>query len=353
MRRPVFLALLLSCGLAACGDDAPAFEPWIIDDLSDEEGFWVRTPEFDVAAGEEIQYCYFFQVPDLAGGADLWVDRLELALNPGSHHMNVFRVNTIYDLDPADGEPIDLGGVQGTAIYDGECFVSPNWRDWALVANSQDSRPDDPVLDWSLPDGVAQRFVPGEMLMLQVHFVNATTQTTPFRGRAGANFRRSLDNDTIELGTLFATQQSIRICRSQPEVSFTSGCGMPSGVETTVVAANGHFHSRGRNFRIYQWDGITTEEPTADELFYESSNWAEPDMAVELDVALPDGGGVRWTCDFQWYEPDEGCAAVDERDPQQAGDCCFTFGPIVESSEHCNVFLYYYPKVERSDITCF
>ena len=76
-------------------------------------------------------------------------------------------------------------------------------------------------------------------------------------------------------------------------------------------------------------------------------------MAMGLDVTLPDGGGVRWTCDFQWYEPEEGCAAVDERDPQQAGDCCFTFGPTVETSEHCNVFVYYYPKVERSDITCF
>ena len=353
MCRSLTLALLSTFAVAACGDDAPAFEPWIIDELSDEEGFWVRTPEFDVEAGQEIQYCYFFEVPDLAGGEDLWVDRLELALNPGSHHMNLFRVNTIYALDPAAGEPVDLGGVQGTAIYDGECFVSPNWRDWALVANSQDSSEDDPVLDWALPDGVAQRFTPGEMLMVQIHFVNATTQTTPFRGRAGANFRRSLDNDTIELGTLFATQQSIRICRSQPEVAFSAGCGMPTGVETTVVAANGHFHSRGRSFRIYEWDGVSTEEPTADQMFYESSNWAEPDMAVDLDVPLVDGGGIRWTCEYQWYEPEEGCAAVDERDPQQAGDCCFTFGPIVEESEHCNVFMYYYPKVERTDITCF
>jgi hypothetical protein len=352
MRRLAF-ALLSVIAVAACGDDAPEFEPWYIDELTPEEGFWVRTPEFDVAAGQEIQNCYFFQVPDLAGGADLWVDRLELALNPGSHHMNVFRVATVYELGPDTGEPIDLGGVAGTVVHDGECWNSPNWRDWPLVANSQDSRPEDPVLDWSLPTDVAQRFAPGEWLVLQVHYVNATTQATPHRARAGVNFRRSLDADSIELGTLFATQQSIRICRSQPEVSYTSGCGMPAGVATTVVAANGHFHSRGRNFRIYSWDGITTDPPGDAELFYESSNWAEPDMAVELDVPLDDGGGIRWTCDFQWYEPEVGCEAVDERDPQQAGDCCYTFGPIVETSEHCNVFMYYYPKVERTDITCF
>ncbi len=48
----------------------------------------------------------------------------------------------------------------------------------------------------------------------------------------------------------------------------------------------------------------------------------------------------------------EGCAAVDARDPQQANDCCYTFGPTVETSEHCNVFLYYYPKAE-GPASCF
>jgi hypothetical protein len=72
-----------------------------------------------------------------------------------------------------------------------------------------------------------------------------------------------------------------------------------------------------------------------------------------MSLPLPQGGGVWWTGDFQWVEPAGGCAAVDERDPLHANDCCYTFGPIVETSEHCNVFVYYYPKVERSDITCF
>lgn len=356
MRVTLVNGLAVLVAVAACGDNhlpaAPdaGFEGWLLEELDPEEGFWVRTPEFDVPAGEEIQDCYFFQVP---GDADVLVDHLQLALNPGSHHLNVFRVRSIVALDPADGEAIDLGGVTGTVIRGGECWKSGNWADWPLVANNQQSAPDEPVFDWNLPDDVAQRFPPGEMLMLQVHYVNASSQTTPWRGRAGANFWRSTDGDAIELGTLFATQQSIRVCRSQPVVSYTSGCGLPAGTEATVVAANGHFHSRGTEFRIYAWDGLSTDEPTEDELFYRSDTWAEPDMATGLDVSLPTGGGIRWTCDFEWYEPEEGCAAVDERDPQQAGDCCFTFGPIVESSEHCNVFLYYYPQVDRADITCF
>jgi hypothetical protein len=341
--------------LAACTDPDPVYEPWILDQLTPAEGVSIRTPEFSVAPGAELQDCYFFAVPDVASGADLMIDRIALALNSGSHHMNVFRVKTIKGLDPAAGEPIDLGGVQGTVVRgtdaNTECWKAPNWSDWPLVSNSQQSAPGEHVVDWSLPAGVATRLVPGEQLMLQIHYVNASEQVTPFVGRGGVNFYRSVDGDTQELGTLFATQQSIRVCRSTPRPSYSGTCTMPSGAHT-VTAANGHFHSRGRRFRIYAWDGTSTDRPSDDAMFYDSTNWQEPDMKIDIDVGLPDPGGVWWTCDYQWKEPAEGCAAVDARDPQQANDCCYTFGPLVETSEHCNVFVYYYPKVTEA-VPCF
>ena len=344
-RVAVVLALVLAAG---CGDNEHGFEPWILEPLAADEGFWVRTPEFEVGAGEELQDCYFFQVPP--GGADWMIDRFELALNPGSHHMNVFRVTTLRNLKPTDGEPVDLGGVTGTVIRAGECWKSANWLDWPLVANSQQSSAEAPIVDWALPAGVASRFVPGEWLMLQIHFVNATTQETPYRGRGGINFHASRDGDTMELGTLFATQQNIRICRSSPAPTYAGSCAMADGTHR-VAAVNGHFHSRGKRFSVYAWDGQSTTQPADDARFYQSSRWAEPEMAHGLDVPLPAGGGVWWTCEYQWREPAEGCAAVDARDPLQANDCCYTFGPIVETSEHCNVFLYYYPKSE--DVNCF
>ncbi|NVB81539.1 MAG: hypothetical protein HOV81_24305 [Kofleriaceae bacterium] len=319
------------------------------------DGFWIRTPEFEVAAGQEIQDCYFFEVPDIANGADIWIDRAQLALNVGSHHMNLFRVKTIVGLDPAAGAPFDLGGVHGTVIHgtdaNMECWKSANWADWPLVANTQQSLAENPIVDWQLPPDVATRFTPGEKLMLQVHYVNASDQVTPWTARAGANFYRSKDGDTQELGTLFATQQNIRVCRSNPKPSYSGTCAMPAGTHT-VVAANGHFHSRGTKFRIWAWDGISTTRPDDSAKFYESTMWDEPEMETNLHLALPTTGGVWWTCDYQWREPPGGCDAVNARDPQHADDCCYTFGPTVETSEHCNVFLYYYPKVTES-VTCF
>ena len=60
-----------------------------------------------------------------------------------------------------------------------------------------------------------------------------------------------------------------------------------------------------------------------------------------------------------WREPDPavGCAVLDKfysekyLTPAEDLDCCYTFGPIVEKNEHCNIFVYYYPK--QDDVNCF
>lgn len=349
MRNALLLAASLGL-IVGCGDDDDPqdFQPWTLEQPS--RGWQFITPEFDVPEGAEKQICYFLAVPDLNAGADVWVDKFKLAINPGSHHLNVFRVKTIVNLD----------GAPGDVVEDGECFKSPNWADWPLVVNSQKSNPQDPYTEWQLPTDpatnrpVAQRFTPGEKLMVQVHYVNAGTQETPFRARAGINFYASDATDPIEMGTLFATQQSIRICQSNPKPRYSGTCSFPEGEDITVIAANGHFHSRGRIFDIFAWDGSSLVQPPETARFYRSDNWDDPPMARDFMVPVASGGGIWWTCEFQWFAPQAPatCDDVNARDPEMADDCCYTFGPVVETSEHCNVFLYFYPKVNRTDIFC-
>src|SRR5262245_66317725 len=87
--------------LAACGDnpivslpDGPAFQD-VQNDPANTNGFHFATPVFEVPQGDEVQDCYFMNMPDLNNGQDYRVDRVRLGSNPGSHHMNVFRVKTI------------------------------------------------------------------------------------------------------------------------------------------------------------------------------------------------------------------------------------------------------------------
>src|SRR5262249_30065319 len=146
--------------------------------------------------------------------------RVRIVQKEGSHHMNLFRVRTVVGLDPTKGSVRNQNGT-------GECFKSPNWADWPLIANTQQKG----ELDWTYPDGVANVFNgdkanPDEWIMLQTHYVNASSQKSPdAQGAVTVNFYTAKKEDVkFELGTLFATTQTIRICQSNPTPTFSHGC---------------------------------------------------------------------------------------------------------------------------------
>ena len=321
-------------------------------------GFQLKTNSIVVPAGTEEQDCYFFRVRDLAASGGLPADQpvqlhhIQVVQKPGTHHMNIFRVRTIHGLDPANG------AVQTGTNAQGECFVSSNWADWPLVANMQSEG----GMDWTYPDGVANQLDPNEWLMLQTHYVNATTQTTPDgAGKVAVNFLvLPAAEVTAQMGTLFATDQSIRVCRHNPTPKFQQPCqfNAASG-PVNVVGANGHFHSRGVEFDMYSWDGTSITTPPDSARFYQSTSWDSPPMlhSPDIDLVVPAGGGVWFTCSYQWVPPDPsvGCDGLDKADAAKGTapadlDCCYTFGPIVDKNEHCNAFVYYYPK--HDNVNC-
>ena len=361
LRNSLILISLLPLLGAACSDSAGS--PVVPDEslLSPPPtgaGVQLTTNDVAVPTGTEEQDCYFFKVSDLeqANGLDptlpLNLHRVQVAQRPGSHHMNIFRVRTIVNLGP------DGGAVQLATNGVGECFKSPNWADWPLIANSQQNG----TVDWTFPDGVANVLQPDEWLMLQTHYVNASTQQTLDAGRVRVNlWSMAATEVTAELGTVFATKQSIRICQSNPQPMFQGSCQFNSTEPVHVIGANGHFHSRGRTFDIYSWDGVSTTTPSVQDRFYESTRWDDPPMmhSPDLNLSVAAGGGVWYSCAYSWEQPAAsiGCQGLNNFDeqhymtPASATDCCYTFGPIVDLNEHCNAFVYYYPK--QDNVNCF
>ncbi|EYF06550.1 hypothetical protein [Chondromyces apiculatus] len=347
------------------GDDGvtpppePPADPAHLEPPPGGSGFQLETDETEVAPGDEVQDCYFFRVSELLERASMPADaplnlnRVQIAQREGSHHMNVYRVRTRHGLDPDNG-PV-VRGKNGA----GECFKSPNWADWPLIANSQQ----DGQLDWTFPEGVANVLQPDEWLMVQTHYVNATSQSTPEGfGKVRVNFwHLPADKVVHEMGTVFATKQSIRVCQSNPTPIFHGTCQLNSPDPVKVIGANGHFHSRGTQFDIFSWDGVSISEPSAASKFYSSTSWDDPPMLTspDLDLSIPSMGGIWYSCTYQWDQPEPsvGCSGLDQFDaekystPEENLDCCYTFGPIVEKNEHCNAFIYYYPK--QDDVNCF
>jgi hypothetical protein len=372
MRFSSIAPALALCGAvaavsSACGSSDTTTNPFAVElpPPPPGQGFQMATNDISVASGTEEQDCYFYKVSDLLKGAGmdptkpLNLHHVQVSQRDGSHHMNIFRVRTIVNLDPAKG------AIQTGTNGQGECFKSGNWSDWPLIANSQKGG----ALDWTFPDGVYNPLQPDEWLMLQTHWVNASTQTTPTAyGRVKVNFWDipAGMTPTDKMGTLFATKQSIRICQSNPTPEFESSCQIKAADPTKpihIIGANGHFHSRGRTFDMYTWDGTSTTTPDASSMFYSSTDWAEPKMLTSvsqpnpLDVTVQANGGVWYSCSYQWEPPDPtiGCDGLNAADqikyPALTPDCCYDFGPIVEKNEHCNAFVYYYPASDN--VTCF
>jgi hypothetical protein len=331
------------------------------------QGVQLMTDAFPVPADTEIQACYFFRVSDLekAAGLDptkpLNVSRVQIAQKAGSHHMNLFRVRTIVGLDPAQGTAPPKGSnafsVQVGTNGQGQCFVSSNWADWPLIANMQQAGGD----DWSYPDGVANELAPCEVLMLQTHYVNAHTQQTEAGvGQVGINLFALDETDVkAQMGTSFAFDQNIRVCKDNPTPAFGTGVSLNNPEPVTIIGANGHFHSRGKEFDIFAWDG-KTPTPDASSRFYQSLTWNEPPMlhSPNLAVQIPAMGGFYYQCSYDWQDPAAEtsnaitCATLDTFDQAKnlpggvkppAPDCCYRFGPQVDLNEHCNAFVYYYP----------
>ena len=355
--RAVAFASLASLGALACGaphspPPAGAADPASVAPPPQDQGFQLKTPATSVPPATEEQDCYFFRVRDLATAAGFPADqpsylhRIQIAQRPGSHHVDIFRVRTIVGLDPANG--LAQTGRDG----EGECYKSSNWSDWPLVANTQQNG----ELDWTYPDGIANELLPDEWLMVQTHYINPSANPIADTGPVLANFFTiPKEQVTAFLGTLFAAQQSVRVCASNKTPQFEGTCSFGGAAPVTIIGANGHFHSRGRRFDMFTWDGVAPDPPAASTRFYDSTSWDTPPMRMSPDLSapVPTGGGIRYACAYEWMPPADsagGCAALDAYDqatygtPPSALDCCYTFGPFVEKNEHCNAFVYYYPR---------
>ena len=306
------LAVLAAAGGAGCyGEDGT--DPAAVDLPVPEHGLQLSTPTFSVPAGTEVQHCYYFKLPS---DVDLEVVHFQIKYLAGSHHMNLFQ---------SDGDVPD---------HDEECFgpvdfsSATNPHGYDLIVGSQQSD-----LDWTLPEGVAFKLKAHRQILLQTHYVNATTQATPANvGKVRINLETAPDPSkiTAHMGTMFANNVNIKIPPHESR-SFSTTCDLPAAAQ--IAALTGHFHSRGRTFSVnVAPDG---SDPT-DEI-YRSRAWSEPPFTVLPEPrTVPANGGLFYTCDYQ-------------NDTDQT----ITFGPHVETQEHCNLFAYFYPWEEDHARYCF
>lgn len=272
-------------------------------------GTQLRVSSRPIPAGHEETLCHYLKLPS---DVDIDVNRLQIRVSGGSHHIHVYRA---YD--------------RGLDIPDGfeECNFAVDFDQWALVLATQLRE-----TDWELPPGVAFHLRAGEQLLVQTHFVNVGSLETRGEGKAVMNFHAA-DAGTVTdyAGALFGQDRDVFV-PARSNVTAASECVFPQPI--TLMAQTGHYHFRGRKFTTYVWaDGVRGAE------IYQHEGYDDPEFLVYDPSDSPIfavGEGLQWEC--YWENP---------------GNRSYEFGPFTDTNEHCNLFAFYYPAgAPNESITC-
>lgn len=261
-----------------------------------------------IPRGKEETLCHYLKLPS---EADIDVNRIQIAVAGGSHHIHLYRA---YDsaVDIPDGFE--------------ECNRAVDFDQWALVVATQLRR-----TDWELPPGVAFHLRAGEQLLMQTHFVNVGSLETMGEGKVLINLNAAAGTVEHHAGALFGQDRDVLVPRrSNP--TKAAECVFPNPI--TLMAQTGHYHFRGRRFSTYRWDdGVRGEE------IYRHEGYDDPLFEIYDPLASPTfaaGQGLQWEC--YWENPD---------------DVDYEFGPFTDTNEHCNLFAFYYPTQSPTEfISC-
>jgi hypothetical protein len=262
---------------------------------------------FDVAPGTEVQNCIYLKVPS---DSDIDIGHVLLDFAPGTHHMHVY----YGDEQHADGME--------------SCFQAVDFDKWHLLVGEQK-----PQLEWTLPPGIAFHLKAHQQLLIQVHFVNASTLQTAGNQAHGTIHFDARPSSEVHgyMGSIFGQQRGIDIL---PNSSFSVDgiCRLPHALSMGALA--GHYHFKGKDFTAARMSAGGAVDSTP---FYRTDNFAEPRFDIygeDNPLRFADGERILWHCD---YQNDTNMEVL--------------FGPRELTQEHCNMFAFYYPVADKQEFT--
>jgi hypothetical protein len=293
--HPSYVKLILSAGaalaLAAPGCDTGGGSTGTLPTPSSgklqapAEGEGVQySMKVTIQAGTEFEKCKFIQV----GAKDLWVNSAESLYTDGSHHMLVYQ--TTWDSIPtqdAGGNAILTETADG--IFDctdgvGDLNVS------SVIAGAQD-----PIAStYDFPDGVAIKIAAGSVIILNTHYLNASTKD--LEADVYVNLYTIPEAQVkTRAGVLFFYNPFIHAPAGE---KFSAERVCPIYKDIKILNAQSHMHARGVGYEAFQLNADLT--PKSATPIYTETSWADPVVKVFPNGGLPVAAGehVKWRCDY-------------------------------------------------------
>lgn len=260
--------------------------------------------ESTVPPGGETLMCMWAAMPSDRG--DIAVPSAESEFTPGSHHLLAYRT---------DLTTIPEGQTGVWACSDGA---------WMVHQKGSYYEAQQPMSRRDLPPGVAHRFKPGEVVVMQTHYLNPSTE--PLLAHAKLTLHTvELSTVPSEAGSIIFTDVNISVPPGGKSRS-TMTCTLPTDFNPALLWS--HMHKRGSNFIA------TTDDPAAAATLgtlYQEPDWEEPhprSYPFNPPATLHAGTHITFSCDFS----NETSGTI-------------TFGQSAEKNEMCILHGMYWPRM--------
>jgi hypothetical protein len=292
--------LCVAIVLAACGcssSNAPSTTPG-----SDFQHDVVVSMQLTVKPGEELHQCQYVALPS---DQDINVVAVSHQYSAGSHHFLIF--GTDIDTIPADM----------TGQYDcvnGDEPIMEHTRGILYGAQS-------PTGSIRFPDGVGYPMKARQVLLLQAHYINPTSQDIEAKVSAGFDTAPA-ETRREEVGFMILYDPFIYV---PAQSSATSGIRCDVTGNINIITAFTHYHQRGKAEQVWL---DPDRASSADAPFFQTTDWEHPED-FHGPMAMGTGSVVRFRCDYQNPDPFD-----------------VFQGPTAATSEMCLFAGLYYPRIQ-------
>jgi hypothetical protein len=293
--------LSIAMTIAACSS-APALDP------SAPVVFALRTT---VPAGAEVYRCEFFRMPTTPTPSDeIFVTGGQHDLTMGTHHYLVYRTK-LTDIGS------DQQGVRDCFEHGGVMQYSSSY-----VTGGQT-----PHESADFPAGAALPFKSGEVLLVQAHFVNASS--VDLAASVTVVLRTSPASAVEQRAGVLRFYDPFLYVPPHGQASATMRCPIPHDI--TLLSAGPHMHKHGVSYSA--WLDPPGEAPSTEPL-YTTHDWEHPSYMLGY-IHVKAGSHVRYRCDY----------TNGESDP-------VVQGLSAERDEMCMFGGFYFPAMDVDDENC-
>ncbi len=266
---------------------------------------------FTVAASSEAFKCTYVQMPASGG----FVIGGEHEYTTGSHHLLLYRTG-LTSMPQGQGFP---------AV--GDCYApDATYMDTLTGVVYPAATPSG---DIRMPEGVGLPYTPNEILLFQVHYLNATA--APLNPTVKVHLDVTTQPVKQNAGVLFFYDPFIYVPQGGPGTASLR-CPIPNDI--TVFTEASHYHSRGVNYQAYLDEPSPAAPATTP--FYTSADWESP--TIQLDtMQIKAGSDIRFYCDYN----------------NEQGTQAYIQGQSAAVNEMCMFIGMYYPAMGMAEEQCF